>query len=155
MSAYGRERVSELTRLSEAIRNEREAREFSRLNAKAAETAMVAPAFGPAAEPVSEPLAPARDATGARATFVMERGAVLSIRVGRRPYRIACVAGKLWTTMDGSTVDTVLAAGESLAYRGKGKVVVQALRTATVRVECPSAARVFLSSPMRQAFQLG
>ena len=85
----------------------------------------------------------------------MERGEVLSIRVGRRPYRIACIAGRLWTTMDGSMVDLVLVPGESLAYRGRGKVVVQALRTATIRVECPSDARIFLSSPLRPAFQLG
>jgi hypothetical protein len=144
MSAYARDRVSELTRLSESIRT---AQGALGLRAKAAEPIRIAPA--------PEPVTSGRDATGARATFVMERGEVLSIRVGRRPYRIACIAGRLWTTMDGSTVDLVLAAGESLAYHGRGKVVVQALRTATVRVESPSAARVFLSSPVRPAFQLG
>jgi hypothetical protein len=147
LSAYSRERVSELTRLSESIRTAQELRGSLRLRAKAVEPTRIAPA--------PEPAASGRDATGSRATFVLERGEVLSIRVGRRPYRIACIAGRLWTTMDGSTVDLVLAAGESLAYQGRGKVVVQALRTATVRVESPSAARVFLSSPLRPAFQLG
>jgi hypothetical protein len=142
MYAYGRDRAAELSRLAAAIRTERDA---SRLQAASVEPVRVAPKqelFG-------------RDTERARATFVMERGEVLSIRVGRRPYRIACVAGRLWATMDGSTVDSVLVAGESLAYRGRGRVVIQALRTTTVRIECPSAARVFLSSPLRPVFQLG
>jgi hypothetical protein len=144
MQAFGRERVAELTRLAASIRAERE---VSRLHAEA-----VPPVRAAAAQ---ELFAAARDEGRARATFVMERGEVLSIRVGRRPYRISCVAGRLWATMDGSTVDTMLVAGESLAYRGRGKVVVQALRTATVRIEYPSAARVIVGSSLRPAFQLG
>jgi hypothetical protein len=141
--AYGRERAMELSQLAASIRTGREA---SRLQAKAVEPARAAP--GP------ELFTAGRDAA-ARATLVMQRGEVLSIRVGRRPYRIACVAGRLWATMDGSSVDSVLVAGQSLDYRGRGKVVVQALRTTTIRIECPSTARVFLSSPVRPAFQLG
>jgi hypothetical protein len=143
MQAYGRERMTELTRLAASIRTERE---LSRAQVGAARASAAAK---------DAPTPTARDMKRARATFVMERGEVLSIRVGSRPYLIACVAGRLWATMDGSTVDTVLLAGQSLAYKGKGKVVIQALRTATVRVECPSAARVFLFSPLRPAFQLG
>ena len=145
MYMYGRERASELTNLSESIRMARMARNLSRLREKTAE--IVRGVLG------QESPTAGGDRERARATFIMERGEVLSIRVGRRPYRIVCIAGRLWTTMDGSTVDTVLIAGEFLAYRGRGKVVIQALRTATVRVECPSAARVFLSSPLRPVFQ--
>jgi hypothetical protein len=144
MYAFGRERAAELTRLAASIRTERQ---VSRLQSR-----KVQQAPGPAA--AQELFSAARDAGRARATFVMERGEVLSIRVGRRPYRISCVAGRLWATMDGSTVDSMLVAGESLAYRGRGKVVVQALRTATVRIEYPNAARVILGSSLRPALQL-
>ena len=144
MYAFGRERVAELTRLAASIKAERE---VSRQK-----TATVPPARAVAAQ---ELFATARDEGRARATFVMERGEVLSIRVGRRPYRVSCIAGRLWATMDGSTVDAMLVAGDSLAYRGRGKVVVQALRTATVRIEYPIAARVIVGFSLRPAFQLG
>ena len=143
MYAYGRERARELSDLAASIRTDRA---VSRLQAKAVEPALAAPGH--------ELFTAGRDAA-ARATLIMQRGEVLSIRVGRRPYRVACVAGRLWATMDGSSVDALLVAGESLVYRGRGKVVIQALRTATVRIECPSAARVFLSSSLRPVFQLG
>jgi hypothetical protein len=147
MEAFGRQRAAELTRLSESIRLEREALRLSRLQARAA---MPAPAL-----PTHEPFPTEREMKHARATFVMERGEVLSVHAGRRPYRIGCVAGRLWATMDGSSVDDVLVAGQTLTYRGKGRVVIQALRTATVRIECPSATRVVLGSTLRPAFQLG
>jgi Protein of unknown function (DUF2917) len=143
MYVYGRDRASELTRLARSIRTEKE---ITRLEAKAMEPARSTP---------RPTLTAARDGGNARATLVMERGEVLSIRVGRRPYRIDCVAGRLWATMDGSTVDSVLLAGHHLVYRGTGRVVIQALRTATVRIECPIMARVVVSSPLRPVFQLG
>ena len=145
MYTFGRERAAELSRLAASIRK---AREVPRLRSSAVAPTRVASG--------AEPFTTAGDKAAARATFVLQKGEVVSIRVGpRRPYRVHCVAGRLWTTIDGSTVDAVLVAGETLAYRGKGKVVVQALRTATVRIECPSAARVTLHSALRPAFQLG
>jgi hypothetical protein len=147
MYSYSRERASELSHLAASIRLEREAVRLSRLQAEAVEPVRAAPA--------RDPLPAERDMKRARATFVMERGEVLSVHARRRPYLIACVAGKLWVTMDGSCVDTVLIPGQSLSYQGKGKVVIQALRTATVRVECPSAARVVLGTALRPVFQLG
>ena len=148
MQAYGRDRAAELTRLAASIRMEREAARRS-ARAAAAAAALVARAPAEARFPTE------REMKRARATFVMERGEVLSINVGNRPYSIACVAGRLWATIDGSTVDNVLVPGQALTYRGKGRVVIEALRTATVRVESPSAARVLLTSPVRPAFQLG
>jgi hypothetical protein len=147
MEAFGRQRAAELVRLSESIRMEREAIRLARLQARAVEAA---PAL-----PKREPFPTEREMKHARATFVMERGEVLSIHAGRQPYRIGCVAGRLWATIDGSTVDNVLVPGQSLAYRGRGRVVIQALRTATVRIECPAATRVVLGSAFRPAFQLG
>jgi hypothetical protein len=91
----------------------------------------------------------------ARATFVLQRNDLLSIRVRRRPYRIACIAGRLWTTVDNSFADTLLVAGETVTYHKSGKIVIQALRTATVRIECPSPARIVVDSPVRPVFQPG
>ncbi len=82
----------------------------------------------------------------ASATFVLQRNEVISIRVHRRPYRITCVAGRLWTTTDGSPADTILIGGETIAYCKKGKIVVQSLRTSTVRVECPNQLRIVVGS---------
>jgi hypothetical protein len=147
MQAFGRERAAELTRLAESIRTAREAGRRNRLQAKAIEPAL--------AKVRHEFFPTERDMKHARATFVIERGGVLSVHAGHRPYRIGCVAGRLWATIEGSTVDDVLVAGQTLTYHGRGRVVIQALRTATVRVECPSSARVFLISPLRPAFQLG
>jgi hypothetical protein len=114
-----------------------------------------------------EPIAPtahdARPATattvvGARATFVLRRGEVISIRARRRSYRVSCVAGRLWTTIDERHTDVVLSAGESVTYRERGTIVVQALRTATVQIECPPQAvpspRVSADSHPRMAFFL-
>ncbi len=83
----------------------------------------------------------ARQATtvvSAFATFVLQRNEVISIRVPRRSYRISCITGRLWTTINDSPADTILVAGETTTYCKSGKIVVQALRVATVRIECPS-----------------
>ena len=61
------------------------------------------------------------------------RGALL--RLSDRLFRVACVAGRLWATVDHSPTDHMLASGESQTFRGRGTVVIQALRTATARIE--------------------
>lgn len=77
-----------------------------------------------------------------RVTLVLQPNEVVSIRARRRPYRIDCVAGRLWTTVSGSLADAMLVAGETMMYCKSGKIVVQALRTATVRIECLSEMRI-------------
>ncbi len=84
-------------------------------------------------------------------TLVLARGEVASLRLRGRAYRISCVAGRLWVTASGHREDSVLAPGEELTFTGRGRIVVEALRTATVRVENHTAAHV---SP-RAPFPLG
>jgi hypothetical protein len=72
----------------------------------------------------------------AGATLVMEKGEVISLRLSGRPFRVACITGQLWVTVDGSAEDHVLIPREARTFRGRGTVVIQALRTATARVDC-------------------
>jgi hypothetical protein len=74
-------------------------------------------------------------------TLVLARGELTSLRLEGRACRISCVAGRLWVTASGRREDSVLAPGEELILRGRGRVVVEALRTATVRLERHAAAR--------------
>jgi hypothetical protein len=68
-------------------------------------------------------------------------GDVISLRPNGRGCRITCLAGRLWVTVTGSGVDTVLAAGEETIFAGGGRIVVEALRDASVRMERPVRAR--------------
>ena len=69
------------------------------------------------------------------ATLILGKGEVLTQRLSGRPLRITCVAGRLWATTNRSTADHLLAPGEVRTFRGRGTVVVQALRIATARIE--------------------
>ena len=74
-------------------------------------------------------------------TFVLARGALTSLRLGGRACRISCVAGRLWVTASGRPEDLVLAPGEKVTLTGHGRIVVEALRTATVRLETRAPGR--------------
>lgn len=52
----------------------------------------------------------------------------------RHPVIVACVAGSLLVTLEGDPEDHVLAPGEALTARRRGRVVVAALGPATVRL---------------------
>lgn len=80
-------------------------------------------------------------------TVVLARGELASLRLKRRTCQISCVAGRLWVTGSGRKEDFVLAPGEKVTFEGTEKVVVEALRTATVRVEIRTAARQETSTP--------
>ncbi len=67
--------------------------------------------------------------------IVLARGELVSLGPMGGRWRISCVAGLLWLTVTGHSEDFVLTAGEELMIEGRGKIVVEALRTATVRVE--------------------
>jgi hypothetical protein len=140
MYVFGREKASGLASLSRSIRMARDG-EAAR-QSRPAESTVVRLDRG-------------KDADRASATFVLQRGEVIAIGAHRRLYRVSCVAGRVWTTIDGDTEDSVLGAGEAMTYRRGGRIVIQALRTATVRIECRSAARVVVASPMRPALQPG
>ena len=95
----------------------------------------------------------ARQATtvvSAFATFVLQRNEVISIRVPRRSYRISCITGRLWTTINDSP--------------GRARSSLLARRRHTAKAErswskhCVS--QLFGSSvralpPLRPAFQSG
>jgi len=80
-------------------------------------------------------LSPPRRGHASATTLILEQGEVLSLHLPGRSFRVACVAGRLWATVDRSPTDHVLAPGEAQTFRGRGTMVIQALRTATVRIE--------------------
>jgi len=138
MYLFGREKASSLVSLSQSIRMAR-GRD-------------AAPEKRPSESTIVR-LDRGKDADRAHATFVLQRNEVIAIRAHRRLYRVSCVAGRVWATIDGDAGDSVLGAGDSMTYRTGGRIVIQALHTATVRIECRSAARVVVGAPMRPAFQ--
>jgi hypothetical protein len=134
MYVLGREKTSDLARNSESTRVASGAHGSM---AKSPEPSRVSQGAG----------------STAATTVVLQRHEVISIPARRRPYRVTCIAGRLWTTMDACPLDTVLLAGESVTYRDRGRIVIQAMRTATVRIECPSAARALVGSLLRFVFR--
>jgi hypothetical protein len=48
--------------------------------------------------------------------------------------RVLCVRGALWLTQPGDATDHVLAEGETFDVTSRGRVVVQALKSARVRI---------------------
>ena len=75
-------------------------------------------------------------------TLVLARSELAAIRLQGRTYRISCLAGRLWVTESGSPQDSVLCPGDVLTLTGRGRVVIEALRTATVRLEIDTDVRV-------------
>ena len=140
MYLYGREKAADLASLSQSLR----------LAAGSG-----AARQGPAAVGTIVRMERGRDAERAAATFVLQRDDVISIRSRGRRYRVDCVTGRVWATIDGDRHDTLLGAGESMTDGKRGTIVIQALRTATVRIECLRPARVAVDTPMRPALQLG
>jgi hypothetical protein len=80
--------------------------------------------------------------------FVLARGEVVSLRLVGGPCRVSCIAGRLWVTASGDREDTMLAPGEEAVFTGRGRIVVEALRTATVRLETRPAERGHLPAPL-------
>lgn len=72
-------------------------------------------------------------------TLVLARGELASLRGSA--CRISCVTGRLWVTASGRREDSVLAPGEGVTFTGRGRIMVEVPRTATVRLEIHTAAR--------------
>ncbi len=70
-----------------------------------------------------------------QSTIILARGEIASVLLRGRECRISCVTGTLWVTMSGRAEDSVLGPGEQARFRGKGRIVVQALRTAAVLLQ--------------------
>ena len=68
-------------------------------------------------------------------TLVLARGELTSIQHKGGRCQISCDAGRLWVTVSGNWEDFVLAPGEELTFEERSKIVVEALRAATVRIQ--------------------
>ena len=84
-------------------------------------------------------------------TLVLAKGEIAPLRITGRACRVTCVAGRLWVTASGRREDAVLAPGEEATFNGKGRIVIEALRTATVRLEVRAPAQ----SDARTSLPLG
>jgi len=80
-------------------------------------------------------------------TLVLAQRELVSLQPGGKECRIACVTGRLWVTVRGSREDSLLAPGEEVTFTGRGRIVIEALRTATVRVEVRTAANETAHAP--------
>jgi hypothetical protein len=76
-----------------------------------------------------------------RSTIVLARGELAALPLSGGACRVSCVAGRLWVTASGRGEDQVLLPGQWTTFAGRGKIVVEALRTATVRLEMNAAER--------------
>jgi hypothetical protein len=83
-------------------------------------------------------------------TLVLARDVLASLRLRGRACRISCVTGKLWVTVSGRREDCVLGPGEEVTFTERGRIVVGALQTATVRLEIHTAATVKARAPLGQ-----
>ncbi len=89
------------------------------------------------------------------ATLILARGEVLRLRARRGNLRIMCRTGTVWVTTDRSREDSVLSTGQLVSYSNGGIVVIEALRTATLRLEFELNLRVAVGAPLRPALLLG
>ena len=80
-------------------------------------------------------------------TIVLAKGELAPLRTRGRACRVTCVSGRLWVTASGRAEDTVLSPGQTAVFTGKSRIVIEALRTATVRLEVRAAARPRISPP--------
>jgi hypothetical protein len=89
------------------------------------------------------------------ATIILSRGEVLRLRLRRGNLRVTCRTGRVWVTTDRSREDSVLSTGEVVCYRDGGSVVIEALRTATLRLEFELKLRVAVGAGLRPALLFG
>ena len=89
------------------------------------------------------------------ATLILSGGEVLRLRARRGNLLVTCRTGTLWATTNRSKLDTVLSTGESVSYRDGGTIVIEALRTSTLRLEFEMDLRVAVEDPLRPALLFG
>ena len=65
-------------------------------------------------------------------TLVLTPGEIASLRPKGRACRISCVTGRAMGDSTECHEDSVLVSGEEVTFTGRGRIVVEALRTATV-----------------------
>jgi nicotinic acid mononucleotide adenylyltransferase len=69
--------------------------------------------------------------------LTLEQGSLWSYQAHGERLRLSCDEGSVWLTREGDPVDHVLASGKALQVEGHGRVVVQALRPARLRLAGP------------------
>ena len=75
--------------------------------------------------------------TGMRPTIqAMARDKILDIKQALG-VTVECLEGSVWVTLDGSTRDVILDAGQSFCVDRKQRVLIQAMATARVRLIHP------------------
>jgi hypothetical protein len=67
--------------------------------------------------------------------IALRDGALWSLDRAAGAVRVRCVSGHVWLTQAGRAEDIVIGAGGTCVMSGTGKVVVQALEDAIVRIE--------------------
>jgi hypothetical protein len=87
------------------------------------------------------------------ATLVLCQGEVLGIVLGRGRVPVTCRTGRIWATVARDPADRVLEPGETVTVRGPGKLVLQALRTSTVRVVALAEGTARAVMPARARFR--
>jgi len=80
-------------------------------------------------------------------TLTLFKGDTAAFPAGSRPVSIACQAGLIWATINGSAMDYVVEAGQTVRFDRKGSIVIQALRPATVRVERGRTSKALAAYP--------
>jgi len=85
------------------------------------------------------------------ATILLSRREVLRVKAPRGGFRVACLTGRVWVTTDRGAADTVLVPGQSAEYGSRECVVIEALRTAAVRVQCGQSIRLSVGMTLRPA----
>ena len=85
------------------------------------------------------------------ATIVLSRREVLRVTAPRGGLRVACLTGRIWATTDRAAADTVLLPGQAVEYGSRERVVIEALRTAAVRVQCGQPIRLSVGMTTRPA----
>ena len=75
-----------------------------------------------------------------RSSLVLSRGEIASLQLRGRSCRVSCTDGILWVTASGRREDFVLTPGNAVTLAGRCKIVVEALRTARVRLEINTVA---------------
>jgi hypothetical protein len=88
-------------------------------------------------------------------TIILSRGETAALRVRRGEFRVACVTGLVWATKSGWADDSVLLPSQSVLYRGRGTVVIEALRTSALRIEREEVLVIASGSSLRPAMILG
>jgi hypothetical protein len=79
--------------------------------------------------------APMETEPNADETMRLRDGELWALDPTGRPLHVRCLAGNIWITQQGRADDIVLTAGGLCVVPGDGKLVVQALDDAVVRIE--------------------